>query len=283
MLELTESNKPILAAILRGPVGWILPTELARDLDWETGVVLDALADLDADGWLEVHEEESGPSLALSTLGAERLGVKLIEVGDRQELRWASVGDPEPPMPRARHVCSSDRAALFDFALDPDLSPDEQAELAEESAETARRSEENPNPRRTLPRPVLLIGESLTPWPGPKRAAHPPCPACGGKPLAPHSYCLCCDRWGLDRLLAAADRANGGTRMAASPIRPRSARELQAEADAARARRKHRRNLRHQAAMKETRLDPRGNGGRPQGPATPRAEPSRPAAFRAAR
>jgi hypothetical protein len=45
----------------------------------------------------------------------------------------------------------------------------------------------------------VLVGLSLTPWPGPSaRSRGQPCPACGGVALPRNAYCLWCDRSGSD-------------------------------------------------------------------------------------
>ena len=206
MVELPESWGRVIKALVGGVVAWRTPGEVAGALAWEEDATTDVLAALDAEGWLAVWEVEGGPFVTLSPLGADRLGVRLVEVGRDEVARWAPAGDPDPPQSVARHVCSSRRAAEMDFVVDPHPGPAEALEIAERVVQRPGGREESADAPRSAPSishpafayPTLLIGLGLTPWPGPDRPADEPCPACGERPIGPSAYCLCCDRWGLD-------------------------------------------------------------------------------------
>jgi hypothetical protein len=220
MFELSVESHQVLLAILRGPVFWQTLAEVAIRAGLDLEATTDLLAALDADGWVEVRERAEGLVVALSPLGAERLGVRVIEQGAGETPRWADASQRDPLPPRAKNVCANHRSADLDFVLDPRPSPDIEAELAERSnfaldtpvparedrsqplGRGSLRKRIDPNDDSTWPRPILLIGQGLTPWPGPCRDNAPArCPACGSKRLKLHAYCLCCDRWGLERLL----------------------------------------------------------------------------------
>jgi len=297
MVEMPETWGRVIGALVGGVFAWRTPGEVAGTLGWGEGVTTDVLASLDADGWLAVWEVEGGPLVTLSPLGADRLGVRLVEVGYDEVARWAPAGDPEPPRPRARHVCAGRRAADMDFVVDPQPGPDEalaDAEWGIREAECRDGPAPGPGPdpdpdadadhairlRRTaFPFPSLLIGQGLCPWPGPGRDPAAPCPACRERPIRPHAYCLCCDRWGLDGLLAATRRdgpgrpAGPGSRARAAPPRhfplanpdapPGSASASmpgQAERDRRKARRRRKMQARIEAERgRRTRPDPDGS------------------------
>ena len=193
-VEIAELRAKALGALVGGRSAWRGLEEVAGAIGREEGETTDLLAELDVDGWLAVWEFDDRVVVTLSALGAERLGVRLIEPGEGREPRWAKLGDPEPSPPRARNTCARERAADLAFAVDPQPTPD----LAAERAELAAIVAGDPAETDKLPRPSLLVGQGLTPWPGPSRAAEATCPACGSAPLPPHAYCLCCDAWGLD-------------------------------------------------------------------------------------
>lgn len=194
---LDDPEKRLLNAILRGAAVWSAPTDLAAELGWNLDETTDRLADLDASGWIEVWERSSDVVVTLSTLGAERLRVRLVEHGRNLTPRWLSLDEPEPPAPRASGVFVNARAMELEFVIDSALRPDEQVELDDEAARFAMRSGRRTS-KDDAPRPTRFLGQSLTPWPGPAEFEKPPCPSCGGRALAPVEYCLGCDRWGLD-------------------------------------------------------------------------------------
>jgi hypothetical protein len=211
VVELPETCLAVVKALVRAPVAWQTPDDLAAALGWNAEQTTDVLALLDAAGWVEVWEREPGPVVTLSPLGAERLGVRLMERGAEETPRWIGVGEPDQSPLRAKNVCSYLRAANLDFVADPLLPPDLAVEAAEHvttflcSAQTERF---DLHVCDELPKPTLLLGQSLTPWPGPGHERDAICPACGTAELMPHMYCLYCDRWGLDDLMQTARPAH---------------------------------------------------------------------------
>ncbi|GAC1325461.1 MAG: hypothetical protein NVSMB14_17660 [Isosphaeraceae bacterium] len=197
MACVNDYGKLLLGAILRGATVWSAPADLAIELGWDIDETTDRLAELDATGWIEVWERPREIVVTLSSLGAERLGVRMVEHGRSLTPRWLAINEPEPPPPRASGVFLNARAMELEFVLDTAPSPDEQAEIAEETIRLAARSSRRPG-KAEPPKPSRFIGQGLSPWPGPEAFTKPPCPACGGRLLTPVEYCLGCDRWGLD-------------------------------------------------------------------------------------
>jgi hypothetical protein len=203
MLELSEEGLRIVEALVKAPVAWQSPAELASTMGLGIEATTDLLAFLDADGWLSAWEREFDVVVTLSVEGASRLGVRLVEFGRDEVPRWAGLGEPEPPRPKASGVFRSERAACLELVVDPSESPEEAAERAEEAL---NRWSIPSDPREKafvdgLPGPTLLLGTGLSPWPGPGDGRKASCPSCGSKRLKPTMYCLYCDRWGLDHLL----------------------------------------------------------------------------------
>lgn len=204
---LPDSWRRVVTVLVKGPSAWKAPRAVAQALHWDVDETTDILASLDESGWIEVWERPEGLAVTLSPLGAERLGVRLVERrGFGSTPCWAEQGEREPgPTPAFGHARTA-RGACLDYALDPHPSPDEELELAEEAeafaTEAAREVEYDdslsPERLRLLPMPTRLVGEGKSPWPGPGLAS---CPICRGGRLDPRSYCLYCDRWGLDHLL----------------------------------------------------------------------------------
>lgn len=289
MVDLPESCKAVLNVLLDGPVTWRAPAEIAGALGRDESETLDLLCDLDVGGWVAVRDTDAGPTVALSPLGVQRLGVRIVESGPDATPRWARPGEPDPPPPRPKNVCRSDRAAALGFVDDPAPPPDVAAqggERAEGLAAAAAGGGAAAARPDELPRPAVLVGLSLTPWPGPAPADAATCPACGGRTLRPQMYCLYCDRWGLDRLAfgveSSVPAAPGGP---ARRDRPGPEHD-RLQADRLRARRKAKRRAHHQARTEaERRRGPgpaAGPGARPPGnPAplpVPRTNPSKPTA-----
>jgi hypothetical protein len=203
MLELSEDGLRIVEALVDGSIAWQSPAELASAVDRNVDETNDLLAALDAEGWLSAWERELDVVVTLSVAGASRLGVRLVEVGHDQVLRWARPGDPEPPIPKAPGVFRGEKIAALELVVDPSSTPEEAIERAEEALS---RSVIPSDPRERafvegLPRPTLFLGVGLTPWPGPGDGRKASCPSCGSKRLKPSMYCISCDRWGLDHLL----------------------------------------------------------------------------------
>src|SRR4051794_12436443 len=111
MVELLEEWKAVLNLLLEAPVAWQSPEELAVALGRGVGETTDLLCQMDVEGWITVWDREPGPVVTLTAVAAERLEVVLIEVGAEETPRWAHVGDPVPPPPRAKHVGRTERSA----------------------------------------------------------------------------------------------------------------------------------------------------------------------------
>ncbi len=205
MAVLPDAWLVVLNVLLEGPTAWRAPSEIAEAIGRDVDETMDLLCELDVAGWLAIWETESGPQVTLSPVAAERLGARLVEIGPGETPRWARANEPDPPAPRAKNVCSRAEAAKLDFVEDPYLPIDEHADRGERIELHARALADAP-PRsgraEELPRPTVLVGLSLSPWPGPGEIPGACCPACGGQTLRPQMYCLCCDRWGFDRWLA---------------------------------------------------------------------------------
>lgn len=205
MGDLPEFWRATLAALPRGALAWRTPAEVAEALGRDVEETTDVLAELDVAGWIEVWDRPEGPAVTLSAWGAARLGVRLVEAGPDAAPRWQDVGDPEPPSAPARGVGRPAALADLDRIADPLPPPDCAAESAELAASTDAGQAARVKPGR-LPFPSLLLGSSYSnAWPEPRANAvlTSICDVCRARPLAPHEYCLCCGRWGLDDLLRA--------------------------------------------------------------------------------
>ena len=203
MRELSADGRRMIEALIKAPVAWQSPVELARSMERDLEETIDLLAELDADGWLSPWERESDVVVTLSVVAAWKLGVRLVESGRNESPRWANQGDPEPPGQRASGVFRDERAACLERVIDVSGSPDEIVERAEEANDRMSLAS-NPRSRVSvegLPVPTLLIGSGLSPWPGPADGRKALCPSCGSRRLEPWMYCLYCDRWGLDHLI----------------------------------------------------------------------------------
>lgn len=155
----------ILAAIVAGRLAWSTPEELAYATGEPPEAIADVLADLDAAGWVSLWEDAPlGLAATLSPLAAERLRVRLANPSYGGHPRWIGPDETEPD-PRERTV-TIERPNQIPAVIDPG------------------------------PKPTVLIGESLCPFPGPSMCGSP-CKACGDAPRGSH-YCIVCDRSGHD-------------------------------------------------------------------------------------
>ena len=278
MAELPDAWLLVLNALIEAPVAWRSPAEIAAALGRGDEETTDLLCDLDVAGWLEVWEAESGPLVTLSALAAERLGVRLVEVGPGETPRWARAGDPDPPRPAAKNVCltRAGRVAGVRRSTRPrrPTSPPSGASAPQALARPSGRRPRRARPRREdPPRPTLLVGLEPDPLARPPgRLAGAVCPACGGRTLGPQMYCLYCDRWGLDRLRSRRRRPPAAPRPRPRP-RPSAdraaAEKLQAER--LRARRRSKRARRHRARPDADRATTRTVSRRP--PTAPNDRP----------
>jgi hypothetical protein len=238
MHEISEDGRRVVEALVKAPIAWQSPVELALAMERGLEETTELLAILDAEGWLAAWEREVDVVVTLSVAGASVLGLKLVESGLDEVPRWAGRGDPEPPRVRASGVFREERAAALDRVVDPSRSVEEMAERAEETLlRAARRRQLAGNLPTDLPGPTLLLGLGLIPWPGPGDGRKASCPSCGSKRLKPSMYCLYCDRWGLDDLLLE-DQATP----LRAPLEPKDeSRRREFESQARKARRKARR------------------------------------------
>ena len=101
MRDLSAEGRRIVEALIKAPVAWQSPSELAAALGINIEDTLDILASLDVEGWLAAWERELDIVVTLSIGGASFLGLRLVEIGRDEVPRWARQGDPEPPGLRA--------------------------------------------------------------------------------------------------------------------------------------------------------------------------------------
>ncbi len=237
MHELSEEGRRVVDALVKAPIAWQSPEELARAIDRDVEETTDLLASLDADGWLAAWVREFDVVVTLSVAGASRLGLRLVESGLDETPRWAGQGDPEPPGLRASGVFRDERAAALERVVDPSSTAEAALEQAEGMFSKMERQKQLAGaPTGHLPGPTLLVGLGLTPWPGPGDGRKASCPSCGSKRLKPTMYCLYCDRWGLDHLLV--DEPEKNLRL---PLEPRDeTRRREFERQTRKARRKAR-------------------------------------------
>lgn len=256
MSDINDLGRRVLRAIVSAPIAWLAPIQIAVRLGGDRDKTLDAIAELDAAGWLEPWELEGDLYVILTPRAADHMGVRLVAGGKSDTMRWASV-DEDEPCPRVGGRGQGEVDAL-DLIPDSAPGPEAEAEAAERAERIARRPAqpgEAPEPLN-LPRPSILLGSGLTPWPGP-RSPHDrsPCPGCGSEPISEKAYCLVCDRWGLDYLLLASRGQSAPVRRAPRPT-PNQPRDGSAEAAARAARKeKHRRKLADREAQ-ERRKNP---------------------------
>src|SRR3954469_21110157 len=103
MAVLSDAWLLVIKVLLEAPVAWQTPQEIAAALGRGEAETSDLLCDLDVAGWLSGGDTDSAPVATLSALAAERLDVRLVEVGQSQTPRWARSGDPDPPPPRSKN------------------------------------------------------------------------------------------------------------------------------------------------------------------------------------
>ena len=206
MTALNDPARAVIQALLEAPLAWQTPAELAHTLGWDVEELTDLIATLDAEGWLESWEGDDGhsPAVTLSVRTAYHYQARLIEQGPEQQPRWATNPQAETPHPRALGVFRGERSASLEMVIDPRDQPDVALEAAEEADDLLASPDHVRSGRDArlarMPRPTLLLGSGMTPWPGPGQQPRlgQCCPVCHGEPLRSTMYCLSCDRWGLD-------------------------------------------------------------------------------------
>ncbi|WP_152050699.1 hypothetical protein [Tautonia marina] len=210
----------IVNAIVDAQVAWSTPDDLVSATGIDEESVIDALADMDVDGLIDVWERPDELVVTLSVLAAERFGYHLIETGPPLMLRWARAGEPEPEPPKSTQVLRSASMAPFLALIDPHPGPEVEVETNEQAERyqanghfgTFRRGAGRGEP----PHPTLLLGTNVNGWSGDSVEGPETCPACHSRPLPAYAYCLCCDRWGLDAPNPVPSSARGRTWEAAS-------------------------------------------------------------------
>lgn len=217
MTELSERSRCVLRTLIAAPIAWLAPSHLAAKIGGDREKTLDALAELDSAGWLDPWEIDGDLFVTLTTYAAERLGVRLAPGGRSDTMRWVPISEPEPS-PRTPGRGQGDVDAL-DLIPDPSPGPEAAVEAAERADRLVSRPTSGADPISisSLPRPAILLGSGLTPWPGPEESRGPVCPGCKSQPIPEKAYCLVCDRWGLDPMLAAANGQAAPTRRTARP------------------------------------------------------------------
>jgi hypothetical protein len=202
-----ELWRPIVDFLMKAPIAWQSPDQIATGLGWPLESTMDKLCAMDETGWISVWEDNQGVQVTLTVRSAELLQVNLIETGPEETPHWSPRGEPVPKPTEPKNVSAVEIYARQEQLIEPAPSPDlaaEGSERAEQSAAAFRQRLLRTILIEDLPLPQRLIGVNLTPWPGPSVPHQADaCPACGGRPLRPQEYCLCCDRWGLDEVLAA--------------------------------------------------------------------------------
>ena len=259
-LAISAAGRRIIDAVIDAPVAWRSPGELAGRLGWTLDQTLDEIANLDAQGWLEAWELIDGPVVTLSVAATAHCGVRLVEVGHDELPKWARSGDPDPPGLLASGVFRSQQMATLNLVADGRPGVEQSAILAEEAEARARIVEDSRHPLAwidKLPRPTLLIGGGLSPWPGPNQGNGATCPACRSARLPTRAYCLWCDRWGFDVELVEPGAVRRRPRRAAPhPGYPQSDRERsELERRRRRAKRKERRIAQSRRIPAVARLD----------------------------
>ena len=203
---LPASGLAIVRAMALGELAWQDASELAEVLGWSLDRVQDELAILEDAGWLEIWDRPSAPApfVTFSPLGATRLGLRLIEVGPTELPRWAYPDEPDPPLLKAKGVSVDPRGADLSSVVDDGPGPGELAERSDAFSFNVPPGVGKVD-INALPLPLFFRGLSLT-WHGSHNVqGRAKCPACRCNPLGPREYCLLCDRWGLDHLVAMND------------------------------------------------------------------------------
>jgi hypothetical protein len=187
--------------LLAGQRSAVVPlAELPAVLGRGEAEAIDLAADLEADGWVEVWDDRG---VILSPMGADRLGVELQPVDERDpsRCRWVVRGSArDRPPPRGKSV-----PALAESVVWPGVDGGEGGHgfdgLADVKAIDPARDATDSDPGRRVrltgrPGPLRLLGTEQ-PWP----LDSAPCGGCQGRPLKPRECCLWCLRSGFDAVL----------------------------------------------------------------------------------
>lgn len=198
----------VLGAIVDAPRAWSSAADLATVLGWTAGEVDDVLCELSFNGLAESWPVKGVASWTLTPFAAEGLNVWLCEQGIAGRTRWARSGSADAP---ARAPAPRREAADLTAVPDPGPGPVEIAEAADEADRWKPRGALSVD---RLPRPTVILTGSKSTWDeAPARAPGKPsrrrfrCSACLGRKLRPSVYCLRCNRWGMDGVIARTRRA----------------------------------------------------------------------------
>ena len=200
IMSMEEAWIGVLRAIVGGPRAWSTSSAIAEASELDIDQVSGSLSDLSAGGWVDPWQD----AWTLTPFAAEYLGVRLCEFGLSGRLRWSDV-PPSTVRPKRERPAPESVDELVDHGPSP-------ATIAEANEERARWRARAPFDVDRLPWPtILLMGCSLV-WTerqvraarkrGTKPASVTQCGACHNLPLKPGTYCLRCDRWHLDGVVA---------------------------------------------------------------------------------
>lgn len=172
-----------------------------------SGLDAEAVESLAASGLISVCAWEGGEVATLSPLAAERLGVRISSTSGGGWV-WTSK-DARVQRRRPRKGRTKTETLDAEAVADPGLTAEDFAVLNERIEAYAVEGRANRRQRlddeqltgRHLPRPAVILTGSDSSWAEFVRPRGV-CSVCLGLPLGPSTYCLRCDRWGLDWLLA---------------------------------------------------------------------------------
>jgi hypothetical protein len=147
-----------------------------------------------------------GPCLVLTEVGVSRVGVELYDPIPFDTPRWAdrppaAVLGPmhwfppaEVPREKARPPSRNGERLEADLAaLNPAIERQGTDAFPDRRARSPEAVEFEPGVTA-----MVVLGLGLVGWCPAVEAADPPCPVCGGRPLAWREVCIACTRTGLD-------------------------------------------------------------------------------------
>jgi len=100
------------------------------------------------------------------------LEVRLVESGPEETPRWAWMTEPEPAAPRAQGVFRGGRVAMLELVVEPppETRASDRASRGGGGPDVGPDDPRRPIAAEMLPRPTILVGTGLSPWPGPATA-----------------------------------------------------------------------------------------------------------------
>jgi hypothetical protein len=182
-MDLPTEWDAVLRAVLAGKLAWSTEPQLAARTGMDGETLENTLDDMQANGLLDAF----GECWTLSSLSQECLRVHIVDSKHGGRERWASIDDAAPKSRR-----SSDMSRLIDDVTDD---------------RATRHWRPRSREANDLRRPTKLIQGCESKWgegfhfdeDGKPLA----CTACKGSLLDAETYCLRCDRWGLDGVRSA--------------------------------------------------------------------------------